>query len=365
VTELEEELLRLFRRGVDAPLPDPAFDTLARRVFAHQYELNAPYRAYCDARGAHPGGIEGWRDIPPLPTAAFKWADFTTVPADRVRVEYRTSGTTGGRERRGRHLLPDTRLYDASLEAAFRARVLPDVDRVRILVWGPSADTAPHSSLGHMLSFCLEHFGAPGSEVCWDPASPDFDRLDRALTHATRDGDRVCLLGTAFAFVHFLDWLADRGKAHRLPAGSRLMDTGGYKGRSREVSKADLYGLYGKLLGIPLERVINEYGMTELGSQAYDDVLAGGPGDPDERIKVTPPWLRIEVVDAETLTPVPVGGTGLVRCFDLANLHTVSAILVDDLAVRRPRGFEVLGRARGAELRGCSLMAEDLPGAPA
>ncbi|MFN3648200.1 MAG: hypothetical protein ACK47B_01365 [Armatimonadota bacterium] len=364
MSALEAELLALCGRGVDAPLPDVEFNRLALAVFAYQWERNAPYGAYCRARGASPETVSSWREIPALPTAAFKEAELTTEPG-AVRVVYQTSGSTRGETKRGRHPLPDTRLYDASLEPNFQAHLLPDRDRIRILVCGPSAEQFPHSSLGHMHSRAIERFGAPGSGIYWNAEGPRFRELAAALEAAEAEGEAVCLLGTAFGFVHFLDWLAEQRRTFRLPPGSRLMDTGGYKGRSREVPREELYALYGERLGVPLTHVVNEYGMTELGSQFYDTVLrdlcAGTPGPADvaHRRKLPPPWVRVEVVYPETLCPVADEEVGLLRFYDLANLHSVLAVQTDDLGQRRGAGFEILGRAAGAEPRGCSLAAEE------
>jgi len=409
MSELEEELLALFGRGVDAPLPEAAFNRLSLAAFRRQWERNRPYGAFCRARGRSPDTVADWRDVPALPTAAFKAADLTTVPPEEVRVVYHTSGTSRG-GRPGRHLLPDTRLYDAALEPNFRAHLLPDVAQMRMLVCGPTAEFFPQSSLGHMHSRVLECFGSAGSGAFWRVDGPRFPCLAAALGKAEREVTAVCLLGTAFGFVNFLDWLAGENRTFRLPPGSRIMDTGGYKGRSREVPKEELYSLYGARLGVPLTHVVNEYGMTEMGSQFYDHVLrqtvqspkskvqgpeiempvsaandfgqdstvsgAGmerstlaGPASTtldfglwtlDQRRKTPPPWVRTQVVDPETLAPLPEGAVGLLRHFDLANLHTVSAIQTDDLGVWRGDGFEVLGRAAGAEPRGCSLAVEEL-----
>lgn len=365
---LEVELEALFERGIDGPLPETEFDRLALAVFAYQFERNRPYAAYCSMRGATPAGVRGWEEIPALPTAAFKEADLTTVAPEEVRVVYSTSGTTGGSEKKGRHLLPGTRLYDASLLSNFRAHLLPDRDQIRFLVCGPSARFFPQSSLGHMHTRVMEAFGAPGSGVFWRDDGPRFPCLAAALAKAQEEGEPVCLLGTAFGFVHFLDWLASEGRSFQLPAGSRLMDTGGYKGRSREVPKAELYQSYEVAFGIPATHVVNEYGMTELGSQFYDTTLRdhcrlGRKAPPvTRRRKVPPPWVRTQVVDAETLCPLPEGEIGLLRHVDLANLHTVVAVQTDDLGVRRDGGFEILGRAAGAEPRGCSLAVEEFLG---
>lgn len=361
MSRLERELLEVMAAGVETLLPEAEFNRLALAAFAHQWEWNAPYRTLCQVRGKTPSTIGDWTEVPAVATSAFKFADLTTVPEEQVGVVYVTSGTTRGGERRGRHLLPDTRLYDASLRPNFQAHLLPDRERIRMLVWGPSAPYFPQSSLGHMNSRVLEELGTSGSGAFWTDQGPCFPELFEALTAAEREGTPVCLLGTAFGFVHLLDWLGERDARFQLPPGSRIMDTGGYKGRSREVPKPELYRLYEERLGIPATHIVNEYGMTELGSQFYDtglrELVRTGSAGP--RRKIPPPWVRTRVMDPETLTPLPRGTVGLLCHFDLANLHTVSAIQTDDLGVWGEDGFEVLGRAAGAEPRGCSLAVEE------
>jgi hypothetical protein len=121
-----------------------------------------------------------------------------------------------------------------------------------------------------------------------------------------------------------------------------------------------LYAAYERSFGIPPERIVNEYGMTELSSQYYDTVLISDRGLVHPRPKLGPPWLRPLVVDPETLQPLPEGATGLILHLDLANLDSVLAVQTDDLGRITPDGLQLLGRATGAEARGCSLAAEEL-----
>jgi hypothetical protein len=166
------------------------------------------------------------------------------------------------------------------------------------------------------------------------------------------------VLGTAFLFVHLLDHLTNRGKSFVLPAGSRAQETGGYKGRSRTIPKAELHTEISRCLGIPHRHIICEYGMSELSSQAYSSAsLSSTAGSPGRQPFAFPPWARARVISPETGREVAEGETGLLRIFDLANVFSVLAIQTEDLAVRRREGFELLGRAATAELRGCSLMA--------
>src|SRR5690606_32595439 len=148
-----------------------------------------------------------------------------------------------------------------------------------------------------------------------------------------------------------------RGARYRLAAGSRLMDTGGFKGRGREVGEEELRATYAELLGIPGDHVVNEYGMTEMCSQFYDNVLRDRVlrGTVRRRHKQGPPWVRTRVVDPETLEAVPRGEVGILRHYDLANLGSVMAVQTEDIGREVEGGFVLLGRAAGAPPRGCSI----------
>ena len=159
----------------------------------------------------------------------------------------------------------------------------------------------------------------------------------------------VTLFGTAFAFVQLFD---GRNETWRLPTGSIVVETGGFKGRTREVPRDDLYGLFGSRLGVPLERCFSEYGMSEMASQFYGQGL-----NPEKR---GPHWVRTRTIDAETGTDTPPGAPGLLRHYDLANFNSVLALQTQDLGTRTAEGFILHGRAPDAEVRGCSLTVEEL-----
>jgi len=182
----------------------------------------------------------------------------------------------------------------------------------------------------------------------------DLDKTIAALHEATVSNRPVVLLGTAFNFIHLLDQLRAGGMCIQLPPGSRALETGGYKGRARELPKPELHALITRLLGIAPDRIVSEYGMSELGSQAYDCVAGNPTGSRRFRFA---PWTRAQIISAETGCEVSDGETGLIRIFDLANVRSVMAIQTEDLGIRRGDGFELLGRAAMAEARGCSLMS--------
>jgi hypothetical protein len=162
---------------------------------------------------------------------------------------------------------------------------------------------------------------------------------------------------TAFALVALLDALRARGADLALPPGSRIMETGGFKGRTRVVARAELYAEASARLGVPIEAIVAEYGMTELCSQYYDSFASRARIEP--RVKAAPPWLRAIVVDGEG-RPLPNGIVGAIRHVDLANRGSVVAIETEDLGALVDGGLVLLGREQGAELRGCSLDAETL-----
>jgi hypothetical protein len=359
---LRDRVLAVIARGAHAPMSEDEFDALARDVFGHQFAGNAPYRAFCERRGATPATVAHWTEIPAVPTDAFKAAALVVVgDPSTARAVFRTSGTTQGSERRGTHYVPDPSLYDAALRAGFAAHLLPDGARLPLASLIPHPRDLPDSSLSHMMGEVARDLAAPeGGWFVDTRGGIDHEGLSAALRKAEEEATPVLVAGTAFAFVHWLDALRERGMAFRLPAGSRLMDTGGFKGRSREVTRGELYEAIGERLGISPEWCVNEYGMTEMSSQFYDAEAGCGLPDAAARLHAGPAWVRTQATDPETLRPLPQGETGVLRHFDLANLNSVMAIQTADLGITSPTGFRVLGRARGAEARGCSIAMDDL-----
>jgi hypothetical protein len=355
--ELRAEILRFIARGIVARPDADAFERLALAVFAYQFTENEPYRRYCERRHRLPESVECWADIPAVPTAAFKERPLVCGDPGAVEAVFRTSGTTQGQERRGAHYVPDLALYRASALPNFRAHLLPEYARLPMLILGPNPDLAPDSSLTWMMECVRSQYGSAGSEYYVDAGGLCFERLVLALNDAEATGRPVLILGTAMSFAHLFDIMGKRGRSYRLPAGSRVMETGGFKGRQREIPRERLYKMLTERLGLSEFYCVAEYGMTEMCSQFYDNVLAERARGRASatRYKVVPPWVRTQVVDAETLEPLPPGRIGVLRHFDMANLDSVMAIQTDDLGVAGDDGFEILGRAAASELRGCSI----------
>jgi len=356
---LRAEVLKYIGDGLRAA--PVGFEDLALKVFQYQFSENQPYRRFCERRGLTPDKVTHWGEIPAVPTAAFKEAALVCGGPERAEMVFRTSGTTQGPDRRGTHYLRDLRLYEAAALPNFQAHVLPDGARLRMLILGPAVELAPDSSLSWMLDRVRREFGTPDSAHFVDDGGLCLDELIAALAESEAGERPVALLGTAAAFAHLLEALEERGWRFRIPPGSRIMETGGFKRGRREILRDELYAMLVERLGLSELYCVAEYGMTEMCSQFYDNVLrerARGRS-PDFRYKVVPPWVRSQVVDAETLEPLPGGRVGVLRHFDLANLDSVLAVQTDDLGVAGDDGFEILGRAAGAELRGCSIAIDE------
>jgi len=352
--ELDRRLLDFIRDGIGT------FEAFALEVFAHQFALNPVYRAWCLRRGSSPETVADWRAIPAVPTSAFKSADIVTFAIENAAAEFRTSGTTVGRP--GTHFFQRLDLYDTGALRHFQRMMLPDGARPKMVALTPSPQDAPHSSLVHMIARVMDAFDPTGrffvrrSTAGAEPTA-DFPAFEAALRDLARIGEPVCVMGTAFAFVH---WLESAPTPVALAPGSRVMETGGFKGRSREVPRAELYEGISRALGVPVAGIVAEYGMTELSSQYYDDCLLRGDRADAGRRKVPPHWMRAIAVDPETLAELPAGEVGLLRHIDLANLGSCIAVQTEDLGRVLPDGIELMGRAPGAEPRGCSRALDEL-----
>ena len=336
-----------------------SFDELALEAFAFQFDRIEPYRRMCEGRGAVPGAVTGWRDVPPVPAAAFKSLTLAAASAGEI---FRSSGTSG--EARSVHHHPYPDLYRLTIDATFPRFCLPPGSAAPILPMlslVPTREQLPDSSLSFMIDHVLARWGAPESATAFGSRGVEMARARSWAGSRQREGRPVLVLATAFALAQWLEGLERMGLRFRLPAGSTVFETGGFKGRTRELTRPELVERLGAWLGVPPGSVVREYGMTELTSQCYTRALLGE--DPD--LFVAPPWVRVRILDPATLAEAPAGAPGLIAVFDLANLGSAVHVLTEDLGMAEGEGFRLLGRAAGAELRGCSLVVEELKTRPA
>ena len=346
---LEARVIAGIKESAAGSFDDRSFAELALAMHEFQRRHNVAYDRYCRALGT-PMPLADWRRIPGVPQQAFKHAELRTFPADQTTATFHTSGTTG--EGPGRHHFRSLALYEQATRAGWRQAGLPQ-RRPQFILIPPPAE-APRSSLSHMMGAVGEF----ATEQIWCAHVTDgamsidlaafADRVEVAC-------GPVVVLGTALSFLHVFERLGER-RLH-LPEGSIALETGGYKGSGRALTKAELYASFESRLGLVPESIWNEYGMTELSSQCY----ARGLNEPHR----APPWLRALVIDPATNEEVQRGGTGVLKLIDLANVGSVVGIQTQDLAVRRDAGaFELLGRDPAALPRGCSRAADEMLSVP-
>lgn len=334
------------------------FGELALELFAWQFARNEPYARLCSSRHRTPAEVSHWTQIPAAPTGAFKEFDFTCLPEADREITFHSSGTTAHKPSRHFHSAVSIELYHASLLPWFRHHFPRNHPPPPLLSLTPPGLLAPHSSLVHMLEVVRKEAGSLDSWFAGgtDAAGVWVAEPEKVLAWLNRHTvlhQPVIVAGTAFNFVHLVDWMINRDVLVHLPPGSAVMETGGYKGRSRALPQSELHTLISDRLGVPAASIVCEYGMCELSSQAYDRVAgADGTG----RTFRFPPWVRARIVSAEDGSEVGVGRAGLLQIFDLANAFSVLAVQTEDLALRQMDGFELLGRSEAVEPRGCSLL---------
>jgi len=336
---------------------DIEFNAMALMLFTLQFNHNPSYRKLCAARKISPQLVSHWTQIPAVPTSAFKELELSALRPDKRTHVFHSSGTTTQKPSRHFHSAESLAIYEASLLAWFRFQIQPTGN---LAVLTPPPTSAPNSSLVHMFETIRRSFNAPEScflgkldkDGAW---TVDFDSAIGVLENA---GERVVVLGTAFSFVHLLDHLVEKNLRLKLPAESQIMETGGYKNRSRALPKSELHALMTERLGVPPAHILCEYGMSELSSQAYENGAQGTDAPYHRGCFHFPPWARAQVISPETGEEVREGEAGLLRVVDLANVFSVLAVQTEDLAIRRGAGFELVGRAELAEPRGCSLMTQ-------
>jgi hypothetical protein len=309
-----------------------ALPGLALEIFRFQYAHNPLYRAWVDTLGVRPGAVQALSEIPFLPVSFFKTGEVRTT--DFVpQVVFESSGTTGTGG--SRHEVKDLQLYKKSFTLGFRQFYGP-VEDYCIIGLLPAYLERSNSSLVVMVHELIALSGHPDSGFYLY----EHEKLYDLLTKLEEQGQKTLLIGVTFALLDFAEKYSLQLK-HTI-----VMETGGMKGRRKEITRPELHAFLGQKLG--LKTVHAEYGMTELLSQAYSP--GGG------RLHC-PPWMRVLVRKEDDPLDVSDRGEGLLNIIDLANIYSCSFIAVDDIGfIYDSGGFEVSGRVDNSDIRGCSLM---------
>jgi hypothetical protein len=338
------------------------FDDLALEIADFQREFSPGFARLLAARGTALDRVE---DIAGVPCDAFRLARVAVHPEAEDCLRFATSGTTSGA--RGWHAMRTAETYRA-LALSFGRQALLSSDRARarhVVALAPRLDAPPTSSLGYMMAMFMVDFARQdeNDDAHWliDDHGVNIDGLVRAGQRALEADRQLVLLATSFALVSLLDALD--GNQVRVPQSTVVMQTGGFKGKTREIAPTELRSMVARSLAISELQVVGEYGMTELTSQLYEATLPGSALQAAQRgaagVYFEPPWLRVVPVDPTTLKAVAPGEIGIARIVDLGNVDSAIAIQTQDRVRRVAGGIEILGRAPGAPPRGCSLAVEE------
>ncbi|MBF6608230.1 MAG: acyl transferase [Flavobacterium sp.] len=308
------------------------FDKIALKIFRYQYDSNLVYREFCEHLKVKKDAVKLVRQIPFLPIEFFKSHEVTTKA--EVDIEFTSSGTTGAIT--SRHLVHDLEIYKQSFRQGF-ARTYGNIEDFTVLALLPSYLQRQGSSLIYMVSDLIKASNHRDSGFYLD----NIEELAQKLNELDKSGQNVILIGVSYALLDLIEY--QKFNLHN----TIVMETGGMKGRRKELIREELHELLCKGFGV--SKIHSEYGMTELLSQAYST----GNG-----VFECPPWMNILIRDPEdALAYMADGKSGGINVIDLANVYSCSFIATQDLGKVLPNDqFEILGRFDNSDIRGCNLM---------
>ena len=309
------------------------FKTCALQVFKHQFENNVVYRSFCDLLYIHPSDVKEVAEIPFLPIQFFKSHEILSSK-ESIKETFTSSGTTG--DITSRHLVTDVSWYEKSYRKGFQY-FYGEIEEYTVLALLPNYLEREGSSLIYMVDDLIKKSKKSASGFYLD----NLDELSDTLKALDKKGEKVLLIGVTFALLDLIE------KEQFQLQNTIIMETGGMKGRRKEMTRMELHQILEKGFGV--SKIHSEYGMTELLSQGYSK----GKGVFD-----CPPWMKILTRDTEdALTILESEKTGGLNVIDLANYNSCSFIATQDLAkVHSNNTFEVLGRFDHSDIRGCNLM---------
>ena len=309
------------------------FKQVALNVFKHQFKNNKVYRSFCDLLYIHPSSINQVEEIPFLPIQFFKSRKILSS-LEEVQETFTSSGTTGSIT--SKHFVTDINLYKESYLKGF-SHFYGNIEEYVVLALLPNYLEREGSSLVFMVDDLIQKSKNSESGFYLN----NIEELAKKLTELDKKGQKVLLIGVSFALLDLIETAQFNLK------NTIIMETGGMKGRRKELVREELHQILQNGFGV--SEIHSEYGMTELLSQGYSD----GNG-----VFKTPPWMKILTRDTEdALTIQQIGKTGGINVIDLANYNSCSFIATQDLGKVHKNGtFEIIGRFDNSDIRGCNLM---------
>ncbi|MEP2238037.1 MAG: acyl transferase [Maribacter sp.] len=309
------------------------FLTQALRIFKFQYDNNQVYQSFCYYLNTDPNTVHTLEQIPFLPIEFFKSKDVLST-TNTPEITFTSSGTTGSET--SKHFVTDLGLYEQSYLKAFR-HFYGDIKDYCVLALLPSYLERTGSSLIYMADDLIKKSNHPESGFFLN----EYEQLHQLLLKLQKTNTKILIIGVSFALLEFTE------KYNMSLPNAIVMETGGMKGRRKEIVRQELHELLSKGFGV--QKIHSEYGMTELLSQAYSK----GNGVFD-----CPAWMKILVRDTEDpLSYLNNGKSGGINVIDLANINSCSFIATQDLGkINQDGTFEIIGRFDNSDIRGCNLM---------
>lgn len=309
------------------------FEKIALKVFRFQYDTNVVYQQFCQHLKKDKTNVKSLHEIPFLPIQFFKSHDVLSS-TDTIQTTFTSSGTTGMST--SKHHITDLAYYEESYRLGFR-QFYGNIEDYTILALLPSYLEREGSSLIYMVDDLIQLSNNPNSGFYLS----NYDELIEKLVRLDQEGQNIILIGVTYALLDLIEQQKFQLK------NTIIMETGGMKGRRKEIIREELHELLCQGFGV--SEIHSEYGMTELLSQAYS--LGNG-------VFECPNWMQILVRDPEdALSYVANGKTGGINVIDLANVNSCSFIATQDLGkIVGNNAFEVLGRFDNSDIRGCNLM---------
>ena len=344
---MKEKIIEIINKE---DLNDEEFNEIALLIFEYEYYKNKFYKNFCDKKGKKPGKIKSFKEIPPCPQRAFKYYDIYTENKEPKYI-FLSSGTTEGIKSKRFIFYPE--IYDEVIYKTFKKYFLPDLEKIKIFVFFPDFQELKNSSLAYMYKKIFEKFGKKGSEYFFKNNRYLFEEF---IKKVKENDEPVALLGTSISFYYLINYLKKNKLKIKLAEKSRILDTGGFKTLKVSVNQKYLYKSYTELLGIDEKFIVNEYGMCELISHYYDENLKNFfENKKNLRIKSGPFWIKWRIIDPDNFEDKK---EGVLIHYDLANFDACISILTEDIGIKFKDGFLLKSRAKGEDLRGCSLLSE-------
>lgn len=309
------------------------FARVSLEIFKFQAENNLVYKEFINYLHIDIRDVKSINQIPFLPIQFFKSHKIISSK-EKIQQLFLSSGTTGNKQ--SKHFVTDISIYEESFEKGFEY-FYDSVENYTILALLPSYLEREGSSLIYMVNSFIKNSKKPKSGFYLN----NLNELHKSLLELDKNNEKTLLIGVSFALLDLVEKYKFQLK------NTIIMETGGMKGRRKELIREELHQILCEGFGV--KKIHSEYGMTELLSQAYSK----GNG-----IFECPPWMKILIRDTEdALTLLPNGKSGGINVIDLANINSCSFIATQDLGKTYKNGtFEVLGRFDDSDIRGCNLM---------